>query len=270
MTTLFDLLLKTADRLRGGRYGTATGGSTTTLVDTLLVESNDFFNGGTLFHLTGNNANKSAVITDWNSSTFTFTIPTQAGANAAGVQYAVFPKRFRRDAMVEAINQALADLGPFDQIDETLTVVEDQEVYTLPTGIYDVKQVHIATNDAAPYDWQIYHYFREQNGSLYFGDQHLPLTAGRKIRILYRAPHARVSADADTITDAASPELIAAGAAFFAAKNKAAQAGSSDGEAQATLNIIGPEYEMLKRKHPVQRRQQTPRWPNWMPEQKIW
>jgi hypothetical protein len=73
-------------------HGTATGGSTTTVVDTARTEDSDFWNGLTLTMMTGASAGVSATIADWELTTTTFTfntsLPFPAGVSS-GDEYMI-------------------------------------------------------------------------------------------------------------------------------------------------------------------------------------
>lgn len=259
MTTLFNVLLATARNLRGTRPGIATGGGATTLIDTNLSEPNDYFNGGTIFFLTGNNANKSAIITDWASATGIFTFATPGAACAAGDQYvATDGGYYTRQAMVDAINQALLALGPFDTTNTTLTTAANTTDYDLPAGVSGVKIVQFATALAAPYLWTApYPYFREEAGVLILDDEYLP-SAGYAIKLTYEANHARVQLDADVVTDDVNIERLSWEAAFYAAMNRSRYAESSEPNTKEFLGLANTMRAEM-RKFPVKRYQPTRR-----------
>lgn len=257
---LFDALLDLAQTLRGVRFGTATGGSTTTLVDTGLSDPNDFYNGGTIFFISGNNANKSAVITDWNSTTHTFTFATQTGACAAADRYAAIHNIYNRDTLVEAINQALEDLGPFTATNTALTTIADTEAYTLPTGVSAVKKVEIATSTTAPYGWYELRQWREVNGTLYINENVEPW-AGYTIRLWYEADHTYTTTDAGTLNVDIHPEVLKWVAATKALTNRLGVTLGSEPQVQKMLEYAQVKAEEAKAKFPVMRVRKTPRWP---------
>jgi hypothetical protein len=272
MATVASLLFKIAGYLRPVYYGTTTAaGTTTTLVDTTRTESNDYFNGGTIFFLSGALAGGTAVPSDYVQATGTFTIPTQSAAPGSGAAYAVVDKKYRREALVAALNMAILQLGPWPQIDESLTVVEGQERYTLPAGVYNVVRVLIATRAASPYEWTGPHrHWRERDGYLYFDDGYLPETENMPIRLYYEAPHARVSADADDVTDEANAELVAVMAAILAAQVRAKLAGQSDGEPRQTIEELTPLFQTLRAQHTTRRMRKDARYPSSLPKQERW
>lgn len=272
MATVASLLFKIAGYLRPVYYGTTTSaGTTTTLVDTSRTESNDYFNGGTVFFLSGTLAGLTAVPSDFVQASGTFTIPIQSAAPGNGAAYAAVDKKYRRETMVAALNMALLQLGPWPQIDESLTVVEDQERYTLPAGVYNIARLLIATSTSSPYEWTAPHrHWRERDGYLYFDDGHLPETADMPIRLYYEAPHSRVSADADDVTDEANAELVAVLAAILAAQVRAKLAGQSDGEPRQTIEELTPLFQTLRAQHPTRRMRRDTRYPSSLPSQERW
>jgi len=140
MTTFYDLIKDLANHVGDVRNSLATGGSTTTLVDTTLIEPNDYYNGGTLLI---DQATPVAVrITDFASTTGTFTFSAITTAVVSDIGYTAVHSRFPLDVLKRSINMALADIGDVMAVDETLTLVADQERYTLPTGVTeDIRRV---------------------------------------------------------------------------------------------------------------------------------
>jgi hypothetical protein len=219
--TVGEMLYLMARKLRRMRNGTATGGSTTTLVDSAMNEPDEFFNEGVIFFLSGTLAGKTATITSYDLTTTTFTFATQTAALAAGVRYAVIEPVYNREMLITALNEALADLGAVPQYDSTLTTVLDQEEYTLPTGVHHIKSVQFAGNTAGTFWQDPYRLWKEIDGSLYLDTWYLPTVAGLPIRLKYDAPHAEVSADSDAIADAIHPDLLAWKAVEQAARGRA-------------------------------------------------
>lgn len=194
MTTLFDAMLKTAENLRGVRYGVATSGSSTTLVDTAMNEPDEWFDGGTLFILSGFNKGVCIPITSWDKNTHTFTIPQIFTISAGTLYAAIDGGYYTREDMIRAINQALLALGPFDQTCESLLTASNTEVYELPDGVEHVKIVEIATAQSEPYEWGVYPFWREDESGLHFQATE-NIQADRKIRITYEAIHQPVDQD---------------------------------------------------------------------------
>ena len=229
--TLADIMLKLSIILKAARHSTSdSSGSTTTLIDSRMIgEPDDFFNGGTIWFKSGLLDGKTAVITDFDSNTGTFTFATQTAAVTNGVSYSAAGPMYSREDLVASINQALTSIGPLPAIyeDAAFITVEDQEEYTLPTDVSNVKKVFIASSLVAPYGWAENTGWFENNGSLWF-DMEIPSTADMLIRLYYDAPHAEVSLDADAISDALHPDLVLWTAANYAVLNRAGVAENSE------------------------------------------
>ncbi len=213
---LFDALYNLAFVLQDFVRSTATDGSTTTLIDTVArFEGDDFFDNGTLFIRSGNNANKALVISAWDGANKTFTFAT-ASACAANDIYAAIPKDFPKGLLVESINQALFEIGDLPKTNITLPTVSASEEYTLPTGVKNVKRVEIAHSLVTPFNYVPHYNWDEREGKLVFDTDFEPGTTDYKIRLSYNAPHAEVNADGDTIDDLINKELLRWSSAAFA------------------------------------------------------
>lgn len=200
--TFYEALAEVAKSLTDMRTGTATGGNTTTLIDTGLSEPNDYFNFGSLF--IEQTVPVIRQITDWNSTTCTFTFAALSGAVVAGTPYAAIDEKYPLDVLKNAVNTALrVDAGKIMVYDETLTAVDDQERYDLPAGVSDIRRVEIGTEDDT---WENNHYWVEEAGVLRFYGG-LP-SEDDTIRLHYVSNHAAL-ADLDDEVNAQIPwELV--------------------------------------------------------------
>jgi len=229
--TLADIMLKLSIILKAARHSTSNStGSTTTLIDSRMIgEPDDFFNGGTIWFKSGTLDGKTAVISDFDGTTGTFTFPTQTAVVASGVSYSAAGPMYSREDLVASINQALTSIGPLPTIyeDAAFITVADQEEYTLPTGVNNIKKVFIASSLVAPYGWAENTGWFENNGSLWF-DMEIPSTADMLIRLYYEEPHDEVNLDADEISDALHPDLIIWTAANYEVLNRAGVAENSE------------------------------------------
>lgn len=209
---LSDALLDAVDAAAQVYRGTATGGSTTTLADSLLgIPNNDVFNGGALFFLSGANAGVCATITDFVGATGTFSFATLQ-AVGAGVGYAA--TRVSRSRLVMAVQTALDEYRNIQMVNTALLVTADTEQYTLPAGVSNLFRVEIARNTAQPYGWSKSGYWRERDGVLMFLSGKQPTDAGKTIRLWYNAPHPAVSSDTDPIDEVVSPYRLKWTAAY--------------------------------------------------------
>lgn len=190
MATLIEAALRVAKRVNSEvYYGTATGGSTTTLVDSLNAEQAGFYDNGIMWLLTGSNPGEWVDILSFGNGTFTFKSAVSPTI-AAGDKYAVMPDDWARKDLRSAINEACKNVSKIYTSDATLVVVANQEEYTLPTGVSDVRRVEVAENPTSPYGYLVNAGWRERSGKLEFYGNYIPdQAAGNKIRVWYAAEH---------------------------------------------------------------------------------
>ena len=149
--TLSQLSYRVAREIGIVNESTATGGSTTTVIDTVfLTQEDDYWNLGGIWILrdaAGGGAapeGESGVVSEFTASNDTATIQTALTvAVASGDRYAISDKRVPLRIIEQAINEALLDLGKIVVYDTTLSTADNQTEYTLPTTIQDVRQVFI-------------------------------------------------------------------------------------------------------------------------------
>lgn len=140
MTTLFSATLALARKLGVARISTATGGTTTTLLDTSRTEGDDAWNGGTIWLITDVGGAGAAPEGEWATvSNFAntggvFTVSTMT-APGAGDTYAYAAARYPLDVLKNAINNELMKHRIVLYDTTTLDFVDAQSEYELPTGI---------------------------------------------------------------------------------------------------------------------------------------
>jgi len=217
------------NEVRDGSATSTTGASPTTLTDSAVanLEADDWYNGGVLWFRSGNHANKTATITDYTGASGVYTFATPgAGVITSGDTYSACKGTFSRQTMVQAINRAFGSIGPVDQVYEnaSLVIVADAETVTLPSNVFNVKQVRLADNDASPFSYgDAITGWREVGGVLYFDTDSIPSaqgTTGNQIQLLYCTTHASVTLDADVIADAINPERLRWHAGYHAMYNR--------------------------------------------------
>lgn len=192
-------LFEAASKTGAARIGTATGGTTSTLIDTAREEPADFWQGGTLFVFTGDNADLIEQVY-YSAGSEIGINETLTDAIVAGDTYGLVQPKFNLNLLKQAANNAITS-DKHITTDESLVVVADQEAYDLPSGVGNIKRVEIANNDAAPYDYEINHYWYEANGKLYFDADQIPSEAGNKIRLWYMAQRSELALTADLPED---------------------------------------------------------------------
>lgn len=212
MTTFYDLIKELANLIGDTRQGAATGGSVTTLVDTTLIESDGVYNGGTLFIELSPPV--TPRITTWTQSTYTFAFPTLAAGPSSGTPYTVVSHKYPLDVLKKAVNQALAEVGSIMDVDETLTIVADQERYTIPaTASNDIRRVELGTVNEG--EWDIHYYWKVEGGQLRFL-AYAPSDTSQTVRLHFVKQHAALSALDDELDEQVDRRLLLALAAKFA------------------------------------------------------
>ena len=209
--------------------GAATGSGAvgkTTLVDSAAwfvspttLPPDDYFNGGTIWFIdavTGtSNDGDTAIITDYTSSTGTYTFAAIDAQTLTGDTYAACPRFYPRFILRQAVNHALSEVGGEDLQNTSLTSVANQMTYDLPAGVYNVQRVEVATSTATPYDYITLNHWREINDDISFDEHHQLTTAGFTIRLTYRVPFADLTTDAGALPDLVDMNWIKwAGAAY--------------------------------------------------------
>jgi hypothetical protein len=189
--TLVDAMLETARVMGVVREGAATGGSTTTLIDTQLDEPAGYYTKGTVWALSGLNDGLCDVIKTFSENTITLT-STLTAVIASGIEYAVATAEYPKHKIKQAVLSALR-LAPVLKTDDTLVVIANTEEYTLPTGVVNIKRVEVATSNAAPYGFIINHFWKEWNGKLVFDSGKEPTASGYIIRLWYEAVHGEIA-----------------------------------------------------------------------------
>ena len=218
--TLFDLIRDVASNVGALVEGVATGGSTTTIIDTVVrTEADDYWNGGDamiIYDAGGAGAAPQSEIkriTDFVSSTSTITAGTFSAAVAASDRYAIMRRAYGEnvrwsDIITQKINQALLTLGPIETVDITsLTIATDQTEYSLPLAAkQDLREVwlQVDNTDANDNRWvQIHDWYIETKGA---GTQSLlvlnrQLATDYDLKLVYLADHARLNASTDKLNE---------------------------------------------------------------------
>ena len=217
--TLFDLVWKVVVELGTAKTGKATGGTTTTLVDTnaLRLTENDYFNEGTLFILKAGSAapeGEFSKIKDFTQTSKTVTVyDALTAAPDSGDIYGIANRRFPLFLVTEKINNALYMDGYIPGEDTSLTTVAGQTEYTLPSGVSrDLRQVLVATNDDSDMnEWTPVVNFDVKKTATGTGDLLVlsyELQAGKTLWIRYAKQHGEIRAATDELDEAIHPDRV--------------------------------------------------------------
>ena len=260
MATLFSATLDLAEILGNVIRSTATGGTTATLIDTGFPRNpppDDAYNYGTLFLISCTQTalnSTTAVVTDWDQAPSpTFTFGTLSATITAADRYAFVDKDWPRDVLRRSVNQAIQSLGGLPDLYtlSTYVTVADQEAYALPSTVYNVKRVEIATSTSAPYYYIKHHHWVEKDGYIYFDTGFELPDAGYLIRLTYEVPSAELTTDAGTISNYIHPDLLKWEAAVNAYLWKQPNMGEGSAILERRLAYAVQMAQMMKQLHKV-------------------
>jgi hypothetical protein len=194
------------------RNGIATGGSTSTLIDTDMNQQNFAFETGTLWIIAStNNAGLCRRVINHSEATLKLDGAVLSNAIIANDTYFLAgPEPLEFDDLYDCALEALRSYR-YEQVDTTLVVVANQEEYTLPTGVSNVYGIEIAENTTTPYSYSQYFYgWREINGKIYLPPEHIfSQAAGNKIKLRYVVPHATIALTGTISAGVNYPYLVA-------------------------------------------------------------
>jgi hypothetical protein len=252
MTTLWDASLDLARVLTQVWNSTATGGTTTTVVDTAIDEPSNYFgtstrNGTLWLDLT---TDVTKVITGHTTTTLTFS-PAQAtptpGAVVAGNVYYAAPADFPRFVLFQSINAALQEIGRMPTVAEVTATIDQQEYDSDDNAIFEneIIKIELANDDSAPYNWTPHYNWKQvelTKRALVFAEGYVPDEANT-MRITYLADHATLSTDAGVVNRIVNPNRLKWQAAVHALRWKIAHTkGDEDffreAYAQAQVNAL--------------------------------
>ena len=260
--TLFDLTLSLARTLGILRISKATGGSTTTIIDTSRRENNDYFNDGTAWIITDAGGAGAAPekefkrVSDYVSTSHTITVESAfTAAVASGDRYGIATGNLTLDNMVNAINSVLGDLY-VPLVDTSITTAASQTEYSLPAGITrnNLMQVYIQTNDDSDDNqWSVITNFGVQPGTTGNVDTlilPIGLTDGYTIKLVYVSVHPALY-DAD---DKLNEHIHISRVVYGAAANCMLMSGQND-FGDRTMIVRMNEYlrkaQMAELNHPI-------------------
>lgn len=262
---LFDITYMVARELGVIREGVATGGSTTTIIDTtnLLDKLNDdHFNQGTAWIIqdqAGAGAapeGEYAKISDFVKATGTITMGAVTVAVAAGDRYAAATAEYTLDTLIAYINAALAHILVRTE-DVTLTTASAQTEYTLPSAILDegievlIQRITTDANDNRWTPWSDWYISQGATKQLIFRTQ--PPYA-YSLKIVYWLPHDPLYAVSDALNKEVNVNLVVLSAAQRLLEWKLAQKGQNDPYLAARLTNISERLAIVRRAHPLPRR----------------
>jgi len=210
----------------------ATGGSTTTVVDTQhLTEADDFWNGGTIW-ITKDAGGASAApeaqfaeVSDFDNGTATATLYVgYTAAVAVGDYYAIADKRFPLDVLITQVNNAIQDMGRIPVTDtSSITIAANQTEYSLPAACRPdaLREVWIQRQDSDSDDnqweeilnWEIEVETTGTAPTLILPYQY---ATGYDLKLVYMGLHPTLFGYSDKLSEAVPRERIIYQAAYLA------------------------------------------------------
>lgn len=275
MAYLASNLLQDAFRKIGiSTTGVATGGSTTSVIDTLIGDrytDNDMV-GGSMFIVRdagGASAapeNEWGVISEYVQSSNTFTIPTLTAAVGAGDTYMFTMPFISLYEMLELANQALKSLGDIASVYSTFTTASQQTEYALPVVLkrkdiirIDV-QTHLNDSDDNRYEpvsnWDIIPAAPGSTGLLVIPQY----PSGYTIRIIYNGIHPTLTAYNSPISETIHPELISNMLVKSALGWYNGRTGGSEDYWLQKENEYAQKAELSRMQFPIWKSNQQARW----------
>ena len=259
--TLFDLTLDLARLLETVSEGLATGGSTTTIADSVeRTEADDYWNGGSAWitydagGLGAAPQGEYGYVSDFVQSTGTITLRTAlTTAVASGDRYAIATPRYPLQLLIQKVNETLDVIEKTDTT--TITIASSTLEYTLPTDCRELKQVWLQT-DADVNDWQQVHDWYVQKSAtgsankLVFRRQH---TAGYAVKLVYEPYHAYLRIATDKLDDGINARQVVHDAAVRCVLWRKAKVGDSDLSVNDLLNFYQNLAATVRQEAPATR-----------------
>lgn len=245
--TLFDITLQLARALGVLTEGVATGGSTTSIADTVeRTEADDLWNLGTAwitYDAAGTGVapqGEYSVITDFANTGGVITLrSTLTAAVASGDRYAVASARYPLQLLIQKINETF---GVIEKTDiTTITTAASQTEYSLPSDVLDLKQVWVQTNSDDSddngweklYDWDVQKSDTGTANKLILMRQ---FDAGYKAKLVYLTYPNTLRGPTDKLDDSIHINKVVWNAAVGCLLWRKAKVGESDDSVNELLN----------------------------------
>jgi hypothetical protein len=248
--TLFNLTHELARLLGVVAEGVATGGSTTTIADTVeRTEADDFWNGGSawiLYDAAGAGAapeGEYSFVSDFANSGGVVTLrSTLTAAVASGDRYAIAGLRYPLHLLIQKINEVLRTI-PIQKDDiTTITIAALQTEYSLPADVWALKEVWIQTNvddtnDTQPQKLYDYHVQKSATGTANKLVLDRQFAAGDILKLVYLTDHATLRVATDKLDDSIHINRVLYDAAVRCLLWYKSKVGDSDTSVNDLLNL---------------------------------
>lgn len=264
---LFDLTYAVCSKLGMVREGLATGGSTTTIIDTNDRDEEDtYWVGGTgwiLRDAAGAGAapeNEYSVISTFVNSTNTITLrDALTVAPAVGDRYAVGKVRYPLWLLIQKINEAVVGMGEIPATDKaTITTANSQTEYSIPiVANRHLIRVSLQTNkDTDDYGWIPLHGWGVERTAI--GTADLLILAsqpsdGYLLKLEYGEVHDPLYVSTDELSETVHIQRVVTLAAIKCLLHRKQKIGSNDPTLNEQLNMFLNELQMWESKEPIRK-----------------
>ena len=249
------------------------------------MEPNDWYNGGTMwlpahvYHDPGGGggiepsiqteSSKAVLISDYASSTTTYTVEGLSWPVEAGVNYSATNKKFPLFLLKQAVRQAVREIGPV-ALEKTFESDGSQTyyAYTWNGSAYvagaaaeideRIARIEISSQTGEPRDWKLHRgwmtepYRTNGHKQLVFFPGKEP-ASGQTIRLIYLAEHAALVNDSDVIDAQIHPDYLMWVASVYAWRWRLSMVREDEPEAPERLKEAQAMAAQMAYKHRISR-----------------
>lgn len=266
--TLFDITYRVASKLGVVREGLATGGSTTTIIDTNdRSEEDDYWNGGTAWLLRDADGGGAApekeysVISDFVNSTGVVTLrEIWTAAVAAGDRYGLGKRRYPLWLLIQKVNEAVEGTGEIPVTDKaTITTASKQTEYSIPIAANrNLVRVSIQTNDDTnDYGWKslqgAWTVERTATGTADLLILSFQPPSGKLLKLEYGDVHGQLYASTDELSETVHVQRVVTLATIKCLLHRKQKIGSNDPTLNEQLNMFLNELQMWEAEEPIRK-----------------
>ena len=270
---LSNLLQDTYMGLGQLNVSTATGGSTSTVVDSKqagLHGDNTWKNGAAFVVRDAGGAaaapeGEFGLVTAYTDSSGTFAA-TFTVAPATGDTYAFVNDFYPLYTVIELCNMGLAELGDIALTDTSLTTATSAREYTLAVAMKRGRPLQIAlqgqTGDADDnarqilYDWDVYPAAAGTGATIVFQNE---LVSGRTLYVTYEGIHPKLSAYSSIVSETIHPRLASASCVEMCLRWQNSRLQGGDDFLLQRWNDAKMQLEMAKSAHPIWKPRRKPK-----------
>lgn len=266
--TLFDITYRVCTKLGMVREGVATGGTPTTIIDTVeRTEEDDYWIGGTAWILrdsAGAGASpegKYSVITAFDNGTSVITLrDTVTDAVAAGDRYAVGKVRYPLWLLIQKINEAVEGMGEYPVTDKaTITTASKQTEYSIPIAANrNLIRISIQTNDDTnDYGWKsldgAWTIERTAIGTADLLILSFQPSSGKLLKLEYGDVHDPLYVYTDELSETVHVQRVVTLATIKCLLHRKQKIGSNDPTLNEQLNMFLNELQMWEADEPIRK-----------------